>query len=725
MCLNAPYPLSVLALAVALAGVPAAVAAAPVADAEAVADEAQVTDSAQADEAVEHLLVVGSGYRSTATKSSLTAFEAPMSVSVIDQELLAMRQADSVNAALRYVSGITPESRSTVTIFDQYTIRGFESYRNYYDGLPLQANGLWNLYPQVDAFATDSIEVVKGPTSVLYGSAPPGGMVNQIAKQPTAVAATTLRARTGSNALAELALDSTGPLAGDDLNYRVIALGRDQDGQQQTTEEQRLLFAPSLAWQPTARTSLITSLYYQRDPQMIPSTPLPALGTLYPASYGELEADAYAGDQNWNSYDRDVLMAGYKLSHQLTSDWSLLQNFRYTDAEALQRNMYNNGLASDGRTLLRSAYFTDEAMDGWVIDNQLAGNLRLLASDHRLLLGIDYQTLDSTVAYGDTLGTDTPAIDLANPDYRQVDAAALPVDYYSEQHRIKQRQLGFYLQDEVAIGQLTLVAGLRHDRYDSSDDVANVYAGFPYGSQTEIDQSETSGRLAAIYALPFGLSPYLNYSESFEPTSGVDSLTGAAFKPTTAKQYEAGLKYQRDGVQLTAAWFDLIKQNVVVNSADYMRYTQTGEIESKGLELEGRADLGAHLELIANYSYLDMAITDNDLDPALVGNTPVWVADQQASLWANYYLDALLPGVMVGAGWRYVGDSYLDAANSDSVPGYSLIDVAASYAISDSYLLGLSVSNLSDKRYVGACWDASNCWMGAERSMELSLTASF
>ena len=131
------------------------------------------------------VIVSATGYRTTGTKSDLKPLEAPMSYEVYDNELLSARQADSVNEALRYVPGVTPESRSTVTIFDQYTIRGFESYRNYYDGLPLQYDGLWNLVPQVDAFATESVEVLKGPVSVLYGSAPPGGMVNQTAKLRT------------------------------------------------------------------------------------------------------------------------------------------------------------------------------------------------------------------------------------------------------------------------------------------------------------------------------------------------------------------------------------------------------------------------------------------------------------------------------------------------------------------------------------------------------------
>ena len=212
--------------------------------------------AAEEGEQLEELHVYGSGYRTTGTKTELLPLEAPMSYEIYDNELLMQRQVDSVNEALRYVPGVTPENRSTVTIFDQYTIRGFVTYRNYYDGLPLQYNGLWNLAPQVDAFATESIEILKGPTSVLYGAAPPGGMVNQTAKQPVADPSTLVRLRAGTHDLVELGVDSTGPLT-DQLNYRVIALAREKDGQQETTEEERRTLAPSVTWQPSERLSLV------------------------------------------------------------------------------------------------------------------------------------------------------------------------------------------------------------------------------------------------------------------------------------------------------------------------------------------------------------------------------------------------------------------------------------------------------------------------------------
>ncbi|OON62032.1 TonB-dependent siderophore receptor [Massilia sp. KIM] len=682
---------------------------------------AQAADPAPADTA--QVIVSATGYRTTGTKSDLKPMEAPMSYEIYDSELLGARQADSVNEALRYVPGVTPESRSTVTIFDQYTIRGFESYRNYYDGLPLQYDTLWNLVPQVDAFATESIEVLKGPVSVLYGSAPPGGMVNQTAKQPRSKQETLVRARVGTNALRELALDSTGPLS-KDVDYRVVALARERDGQQVTTTEERRLFAPSLTWRISPSTRLNLNLYYQDDPALIPSTPLPAIGALRDAPYGRLPSDAFAGDANWSGMQRETTLAGWKFEHDFNDSVSFLQNFRYTKADGFQRNSYNLGLLPDNRSLSRSAYFTDESMRGYVVDNQLAFRFHTGAWTHRVLAGVDYQKLRTSVSYGDTLGADTPAIDLGAPNHALFNVATLPFDTYTERHGIRQSQLGFYLQDEARLGALTLLGGVRRDRYRSEDVERMSYMGSPSDSTTRIAQRRTSGRLAAIYQLGNGLAPYLNYSTSFEPASGVDTRTGQAFKPTTAKQIEAGLKYRsQDGrTQLTAAAFDIRKQNVVVNTPDFGEYTQNGEVRSKGAELSWNQELTGQLDFTLGLTRLDMEVTKNDSDRSLIGKTPVWVADRQATLWLSYKPQDALD---LSAGVRYVGESQLDARNTGTVPSYTVFDAAAMYRIDKTWRVGLTASNLGDKRYVGACYDANNCWMGAERSVELSLHANF
>lgn len=675
-----------------------------------------------------------STYRSTATKSVLRAMDTPVSLSIIDQELLKLRQADSVTKALRYVAGVTTESRPSITIFDQFNIRGFDTYQSFYDGLPLLSNNSWNLYPQVDAFATDSIEILKGPASSLYGLVPPGGMVNQVAKYPSKSQNTRLSATLGSHNLIELGVDSTGQFS-DSGQYRVIALGRQRDGQQATTENERYLFAPSASIQFSDKTQLTLSAYYQNDPEMVPSTPLHSIGTVYQAPYGSLQADTYAGDKNWNHYEREFTMWGYKFNHEFDNGWTFLQKVRFTDADALQRNMYNQGLADDNITLYRSAYLTDEAIRGVTLDNQLAAKLTFADTQHNLLVGIDYQRSESDVAYRDTLGQETASIDLSSPNYDLLDPTALPTDFYQEDHKIDIKQVGVYVQDEITWNQLSVILNGRWDSFESTDVAENVYAGSEYGSTTQIDQNAFSGRAALIYRFDSGWRAYTNYAESFEPQSGTDSETQLAFEPTTAKQTEIGAKYQSANKQhnLTAAYFVLTKDNVVttgpvvdpVTNETRTLNVQTGQVESKGIELELNSQVTEDLMLSANLTWLDMQVSE-DLDSDLIGKTPVWVAEKMASLWANYHFTNTLPGLMVGAGYRYVGETQLDKYNSDTVPSYGLLDLVTSYqfANQDIKLTG-SISNLTDERYVGACYDASNCWMGSERMVEVGVEFSF
>ena len=682
----------------------------------------------QEDESLEHIEVNPmQSYRSTATKSSLRPIDSPVSISVIDQELLQLRQAQTVSEALRYSSGVTTESRPTITIFDQFTIRGFDTYQTFYDGLPLLSNNSWNLYPQVDSFATESLEILKGPASSLYGLVPPGGMINQVAKYPKDENETLIRAAVGSDSLFELGLDTTGQLT-DNARYRVVALGRKQDGFQDTTENERYTIAPSVTIDLSKATELTLSAYYQDDPEMVPSTPLPGVGTLYEAPYGKLDASVYAGDENWNSYSREVLMLGYKLNHEFNDNWSVLQKFRYTDADALQQNTYHSGTPTDDIYLTRSAYLTDEEIDGVTVDTQVAGFVQIGDVAHNLLFGVDYQNSDSTVAYRDTLTTDTPVLDLSNIDNDLFDVDSLPLDFYQEDHVIDIEQIGFYLQDEIRIDNFTFLLNGRYDQFESTDVAENVYAGFEYGSTTEIDQNEFSGRVAAMYTFDSGWRMYANYAESFEPVSGTDSVTGEAFKPTTADQVEVGTKYiSGDGATtFTGAYFVLTKQNVVVNTSDFAQYTQNGEVESKGVELELSTKVTNALSLQANATLLDLEVTEDTSAPAVVGKTPVWVAEESASVWANYFFDDALDGLMLGAGVRYVGETQADKYNTDTVPSYTLVDAVLSYDMPEYDLkLTGSVSNLTAKEYVGACYDTNNCWYGAQRRFEVGIEKRF
>lgn len=675
---------------------------------------------------LDSVTVYADNYRSTGTKTALDPNDAPMSYTRINQELLQKRQADSVNAALRYEPGVSTESRGTVSIFDEYNIRGFKTYSNFYDGLRLPYDGAWNLMPQVDIYATEAVEILKGPASSLYGYAAPGGMVNQVAKTPKSTQESELQLRLGNQNLKELAVDTTGPIS-ETLNYRLVALKRKKEGQMQTTEEERTLINPSLEWRPTKDVSVLANLFYQDDPEMVPSTPLPAVGTLYNASYGKLDSDAYAGDK-WNHFSKEVLMPSVSVNWAINDKLTFKHILRYTDAEAQQRNMYNkNGfIAGSDKILNRVAYTTDEKMNNWTTDNQLAYQLNTATTSHNLLFGVEYQETDSSATYYDAGAEGTPNLDLSNPDFSQINAGTLPLDIYRQKQDIEQSQLGFYIQDEMKWQDLTVVAGLRHDNFDSKTEQTEATKGAVYSNKTiDNSASKTSGRLAAIYNFDNGLSPYASYSQSFQPVVGSNFITHKAFEPTTADQLEAGIKYLSSdrATQGTLAVFDITQKNVVVaDEINYRSQTQTGEITSKGFEISGSHMLNDWVDIAASYSYTDAEITKDEFNPDVVGNTPAQTAKHKATLWADYYATDKLT---LNAGVRYEDGMQLDKQNSDELPSVTLVDIGGSYQINPMLTVGASINNLFDKTYVGTCYDSNNCWMGPERQMSVSLKANF
>ncbi|WP_434635258.1 TonB-dependent siderophore receptor [Vibrio sp. SCSIO 43086] len=692
-----------------------------------IAGHASATESTSQHETI---TVLGETYRNTATKTVLEPEETPQAITVITKDDMDLRGVNSVSEALRYAPGVNTELRGgAVSRLDLFNIRGFINYTNFYDGLPLLYNG-WNLQPQVDSVALEQIEVFKGPTSVLYGNIPPGGMVNIIAKAPQSTPSHSVSISTGTNSLKELTFDTTGQIGDSNVDYRIIGLAKQRDGQADTSEDERYVLAPSFNWQATESTLVNVNVYYQNDPSAGIYTTVPASGSVIDNPLGSMSPSTYLGDEDWNTYEREVLMMGYKVQHDFNNNWQFLQNARYMTADAYQENTYNGALEADNRTVGRNAYLTDEKSKSFVIDNQLSGYVKTGDFEHNLLFGLDYQYLDSDVKYKDTLGYSLTQ-DIFNPDHNSIDRNALNFQY-KQNLDIKTKQIGVYLQDQVRYDQLVMIAGIRWDKYDSNTDAVSDYLGTISNSKEELDDTNVSFRVGGLYELDFGLSPYLTYSESFEPIAGADS-SGKAFEPSTGHQWELGFKYAplSSDISGNLALFHITKKNAISTDPNnpYAPNYQAGEVVSQGVELEAKWQATAQADFTLGYTYTDMEITEDSYYNQ-EGKTPVWVPEQTASLWANYFFEGNLSGLRTSAGVRYVGEAQIDAQNSEKVPDYTLFDLAASYdfsTVSESMKgasVTLSASNLFDKEYY-SCYDKNNCWFGAERSIEAKLEYNF
>ncbi|WP_136483114.1 TonB-dependent siderophore receptor [Vibrio sp. H11] len=689
--------------------------------------------AAQADNPpVDTVTILGKTYRNTATKTTLAPQETPQGISVIEGEQLQQRAVTSLGQAVRYAPGVVTETKGgSVTLLDNFYIRGFESNQSYYDGMLVQYLKGWNLQPQIDPIAMQQVEIFKGPTSVLYGAMPPGGMVNVIAKKPQPQRHTELSVSGGSRNLKQVTLDTTGPLGDGDLRYRLLAKSRKQDGQVDGTEEERYVIAPSLDWQITDDTLLNLNLYYQKDPDMGMNSALPASGTVTGNPYGSTSPSTSAGDRNWSKFEREFWMLGYKIQHDFNAEWSLLQSLRYTDATLYQENTYHSAGQFDAVTgnLQRNIYSTDEDSHGIVVDNQLSGQVSWGSVEHNLLLGIDYQRLKGNSDYRtyQTTESDFGAFNLFAPDNNLLDRSSLTqTDLYAYDISIK--QLGFYFQDQLRWNRWVLIGGGRFDHYTSSSEVS--------GYSTDADDNEFTYRVGALYEFDSGLAPFASFATSFSPVAGVDSQFGQPFKPETGEQVEVGVKYQSADMskQGSISLYHILKNDVVVtdpSSADYQDDIQVGEVRSQGIEVEGRWWVTPGWDIAASYTYSDVEVTKDSAN-GLQGTTPIYVPEHSATLWSTYQIDqGVLDGSRVSAGARYVGSMMMDATNTQGkVPDYTMVDLSLGYDLGkiSERLQGVSAdviaSNLLDEKSY-TCYDNMNCWYGAERTIEVKLGYQF
>jgi iron complex outermembrane receptor protein len=623
------------------------------------------------------------------TKTDTPLLETPQSISVVTRDQMDRQGVTTVAQAVRYNSGVQTGLYGYDPRYDQILIRGFsiESEGDFRDGLR-QPNGGWLAYWKDDPYTLERIDIIKGPASVLYGQTSPGGMINKITKRPLDVPFNEVELQYGSHNWRELRFDSSGPLdqKGQFL-YRIVGLGRLADTPLNgSNHDDRALLAPSVTWRPNENTSLTIlaeAMHFRVEPASS-SVTMPN-GTL---------SHRWAGDSKFNKQDQTQYGIGYEFEHRFNDNWTVRQNMRYNDIDLTARYAYNGGFQSDDSSVIdRYADILDENLYVFSLDNQVELKASTGPLDHTVIVGTDYQRVQDSYKYGSDAA---PSLDLNDPDYTQ--PIRTPDINVSDGQQIS-NQIGVYAQDQIAWNNWRLTGGLRQDwsAIDSHDRMADT--------KDNQDDTKTTGRVGLLYLTRFGLAPYVSYATSFFPELGTNA-NGQPKKPTTGRQYELGVKYQPPGVNasITASIFDIKKNNVSTrdpSSDNPLDTIQTGQIRSRGFEIEGVASPVPGLNLIASYTYQDVEVTrSNDGDK---GNRPSGIPEHLASAWGDYTIQkGLFRGLGGGLGVRYNGPMFADNQHQDNkIASFVLVDAEAHYDWRQ-YRFAVNADNLFDKDYVTA-----------------------
>lgn len=651
-------------------------------------------------------------YGVTGTKTGTPLIETPQSVSVITDEQMQEQGVDSLAQALRYTPGADGEPFGFEPRTTFIRLRGFDATTTglYRDGLQLR-NPRFAVGYNIELYGAERIDILRGPASVLYGQGNPGGLVNYVSKRPRPDAFGEAELEVGSFDRVQGQFDFGGPVGRDGaLSYRLTGLLRESDTQVDFIGNDRTFIAPALTWQPTASTS-ITFLSYYQDDETRASQAYPAEGTLNPNPHGRVPTDRFTGEPDVDRYDRTEYSLGYLFEHHAGDAWTLRQNLRFYSSELDDVTVFTQGLADDLRNLQRAAFNSFGDLEGFAVDNQAQVEFDTGAARHTVLMGLDYQ--DVEVGSRQTFG-EAPPLDVFDPEY----GSPVPEPPVLSNTDTGQEQVGVYLQDQIEItDRWVLSLNGRHDWAETVTDDLLADA-----TSDQEDEAFT-GRAGLVYLADNGLAPYVSYSESFLPSLGTDP-DGVPFDPETGRQIETGVKYQPPGANsfVTLSLFELTREDVVETDPATFLPVQTGEVRSRGIELEAVASFDNGLDLTASYSYLDMEITES-VNPAEVGERPMQVPDQQASVWADYRFPGnTLDGLGLGGGVRYVGSTYGDVPNTVKVPDNTLVDLAAYYDW-DDYRLSLNVQNALDDEHVASCFVRSStlCTYGQTRTVSGSI----
>lgn len=641
--------------------------------------------------------------KSEVGKLNVPVQDTPYSIEIVDQEFIKDTGAKTIQDALLYSSGVYSGAFGLDTRGDWAKVRGINA-SFYLDGLR-QLYGSYNSV-RTNVYALESVEVLKGPSSVLYGQGELGGIVNSVSKLPKEEQQGEIWAQYGSFNRKQLAFDVTGPATeAGKLLYRVVGLERDSETQVDHVDDDGFLIAPSLTWRPTDDTSFTVLFNRQMNTGQVSAQFLPQIGTLERGSLGYIGSETFVGEPGWEKYDREKTEVTLMFDHSFNDSWSFSTAARYTESSTVTREHWADipSIPDANGNLSRTIHMADAETRIFNLDARLQGLFDLGVTRHHVAIGVDRQdALWEQDNYG---SADGGIINVYNPVYGNLNADAInPVDRPDNEIR----QVGVYIADHMEIGPVVISGALRRD-WAKNTQLAVA------GPNTTSDENETSGRIGLMYRFDNGFSPYVSYAEAFSMNLGTDgTATAGTLKPTTGDQREYGFKYLSPdrSLAVTAAYFDIKQQNRIANGETPGGVRQTGAVID-GWELQANK---RWKQFETQLAYTNMDAVDDSSDIRLP-----YVAEELVSWWNKLYIGN---NWRVGAGIRYIGDN-VGFGGEPTVPSETLYDAMLGYSYKNWDFI-LDAKNLTDEEYISWCRsNGTDCGYGERRNLTANVRYHF
>lgn len=657
---------------------------------------------------------------SGATKINTPMIELPHSIQVLNSEFIADTGSATVFQAARYASNVAGGSQRGD---DALLIRGFAVTR-LRNGQPYAQQNAFT-FDEMAAF--DRVEVIKGASAVLYGSASPGGLINLVDKRPLPKQQTSLSLMAGSYSFYKALLDTTGPatkLGNVEINYRAIAAYEDSESWRTFAFRKRSYLNGALEFRLTKDTNLLSRIEYQRD-KLKDSYGKPYIW-FSPANVGTLlniPDEFFRGDPSIDKKRVARFIWDTTLQHRFSDSWTARASLAYGDAFSSRTEVFISAQGAVINLFPRFTQYIPRDEQQWVGEVDLLGKFKLGPTSHQLLAGVnfyDQEINDSNLRYN----VSPSLFDIFNPVYGSTTVGSevtttRRVAFTSSKWRSP------FIQDQFGIwdDKLQFIVGVRRD------DLKQSVKSFVTGVTTPNNQHKVSPRYGVLWRVNQEFSVYASYNESFTPATGAGSVQGIPFPSPTAEQTEVGTKFELFNKRLFGgiAVFENSRRNLTtVDVLNPGFSVATGEVTSKGGELDLGVSVTKDWQVILAVGF-QKATTTKDNVPANIGLEQPNVPNQSGSLWTKYgFSTGGMKGLNLGFGVTYVGDR---AGVRDSVPrsfalpGYTIGNALISYSRGENKF-SLNVENLTDERYI-MNGQARLADPGEHRNFRLTYTRNF
>ena len=597
--------------------------------------------------------------------------------------------------------------------WDAYAIRGFSGDINQGPDLLLNRfNANRGFNARRDVATVESFQVLKGPASALSGKGEPGGSINIVTKAPLDHFHASTELSYASFDTIRGSADFGGPVSGT-VATRMIAVYQQGDSFRDFNKSDRLLLAPSIAWQPSDSVRFL----YQLEYNLVHFTHDRGLvavngdGKVLPRS-------RFLGEPNDGQMLQRTGQHQGSVTIDLAEGVALEAGVQYRDGVMQGQSTHNSALVGTRlRRQLRIHDYDWQDLSGRV---ELSANGTTGGVNHQIRIGADAYRYDQRrVFYRFSPTAANPYdIDIFNPVYGQ----PKPVAPLNQNLLEQQRGESVYAQDLLTLDdRFSLLLGVRHDW------IRQRVNNYRSGAVDRQSPSVTSPRAAFTFAPSESLSAYVSWGRSFRFNQGVDANSDP-YAPERGQALEGGVKYALLDKQLTGALsvFRITKKNILVSDGTSSGCSiAAGEARSRGFEFDLNYALDERFNLTAVYAYTDAEVT-KDTRPALLGSGLSNVPRHSGAIYGHWQSNATNPGsIGLGAGLTYVGERPGDDVNSGfRLPDYVTARLNLSYQVNDHVAVHLDAENLFDAYYLESSY--SNVWItpGTPRTVRGRLVLS-